>query len=122
MAKVSSNSVAAGSTLNQDVYTGASEWLTVIGIVGTAANAAGAAADVSVAVQPYLDDAGDTNTPGPTLAPLPLGAVDTVAAVLSSSRAWTLSRFRVAGLRKVQIQVKNANAAAKPVEIDFQQD
>lgn len=118
MARVTSSSVAAGATLNQDVQLGGNEWLTVIAVVGTSGNAAGAAGDVSVNVLPYLDDAAPGSSTG-TLSPLTLGTADTVAATLSSSRAYILARYRVAGLRRVQIQAKNNNAGAKPVEINF---
>jgi len=122
MGRATSASVATGATLNQDLDTGASEWLTVIAIVGTAASAAGAAGDVSVSVLPYLDDA-VSGVPGAarTLAPLPLPTVadGTVAAVLSAPRAYVMARYHVAGLQKVQIQAKNNNAASKPVEVDY---
>lgn len=115
MAKVvSSSNIASGATLNQDVVLGASEWLTVIAIVGPTATAA---ADVSVNVQPYTDE---SSTVAPVLAPLNLPTADAVAAVLSASRAYIFARYRVAGIRKVQIQAKNANVGALPVEIDFQ--
>jgi hypothetical protein len=116
MAKASNASVATGATLNQDVVVGGSEWLSVIGIIGTAANAAGVAGDVSIAVLPYLDH--DVN---PTLVPATLGlpTTDSAAAVLASSRAWVFARYRVAGIRKVQIRVMNNNVASKPAEADF---
>lgn len=116
-----SNLAAAGGTLTQDVYTGASEWLLVIGILGPTAAAAG---DVSVSVQPYLDDHGDTNNPGPTLSDIPLGTdASSVAAVLANNKAQVLSRFRVAGLRKVRVTLKNNNATtALPGQLDFQMD
>jgi hypothetical protein len=116
--------VATTATLNQDVFVGGTEYLTVIGVVGSVANAAGAAGDVSVQVFPYLDDLqsdliSPTNGTLESLTALPLTAVDTVAAVLAGSRAQILSRYRVTGIRRVQIQVKNNNVATKPVEIDF---
>lgn len=119
MGRVANTNIAgAGGTLNQDLDTGAEEWLTVIAVVGSAANAASAAGDVSVNVLPYLDDA--TGPLGArTLSPLNLPTADAVAAVLSSSRAYILGRFRISGLSKVQIQAKNNNAAAKPVEINY---
>ena len=122
MGRQTSNSINASATLNADLDTGASEWLTVIAVLGNAGNAAGAAGDISVSVLPYLDDAisgaqGATRT----LAPLPLPTVadGVVAAVLSAPRAYVMARYHVAGLSKVQIQAKNNNIAAKPVEIDY---
>src|SRR6184192_908482 len=99
MGRVASASVNAAATLNQDLRTGAEEWLTVIAVVGTAANAATAAGDAVVNVLPYLDDAtSGVQGASPSLAPLPLTPADTVAAVLSSSRAYILARYRIAGL------------------------
>jgi hypothetical protein len=46
-------------------------------------------------------------------------ATDTGVAVLANSRAQQIVRFRVAGIRKVRIFVKNNNAATKPVEADY---
>jgi hypothetical protein len=120
MGRVANASVATGATLNQDLDTGAEEWLTVIAVVGTAANAAGAAGDVSVNVLPYLDDSvSGLQGAAKTLAPLNLPTADSIAAVLSSSRAYVLARYRISGISKVQIQAKNNNAGSKPVEINY---
>lgn len=116
MAKTTSASVNAGSTLTQDVNTGGSEFLTVIAQVGNAGNAAGAAGDVVLTVQAYVD--GDTKTPF-VLAPINVPTLESTAAVLVGSTAYVFQRYRVSGLAKVQLQAKNNNVAAKPVEIDF---
>jgi len=117
MARVSNSSVAAGTALTQDIQLGGSEWLAVVGVVGNAANAATAAGDVIIWAQPYLDDAVNNNLP--TLADITMFPDATNVAVLANSRAQHLVRFRVAGLRKVRIFVKNNNAAAKPVEANY---
>jgi hypothetical protein len=119
MARTASASVGTGATLNQDVEIGGAEYLNVIGITGTAANAASANGDISIVVLPYMDDAVGSGLPtlGPTTLNLPV--LDVGPNVLVSSRAWIQSRFRVAGIQRVQIQAKNNNAGAKPVEINF---
>lgn len=118
MARAANASIAAGSSLTQDVFTGGSETLTVIGVVGNAANAAGAAGDVVISVQPFLDDAVRQDQT-PTLADVLLPSIETGVAVLANSRAQQLVRFRVSGINRVRIFIKNNNAAAKPVEADF---
>jgi hypothetical protein len=117
MARAVSTGIATGASLTEDVALGGVEWLTVIGVVGNAASAAGASGDVGITVQPYLEDAVGTATP--TLADVLVPATDTGVAVLANSRAQQIVRFRVAGIRKVRIFVKNNNAATKPVEADY---
>lgn len=123
-------SLAAAATTTQDVVVGGSEYLTVIALIGPTATALG---DAILTVQPYRDDKPDPTTypgsvgpssgtstgSGPTLAPISLPALDTVANVLVGNIAYAFSRFRVAGLHRVQIQLKNNNVAALPAEIDF---
>lgn len=117
MARKASPSVAAGGLLTQDVGVGGIEYLTVLAQVGNAGSAAGAAADASVAVQQYVDSGNPDGLP--VLAPINLPTLESTAAVLVGSTAYVWARYRVAGINKVQIQAKNNNAAAKPVEIDF---
>lgn len=112
-------SIATGSSLTVDMPVGGNEWLTVIGVVGTAASPAALAGDVAVTVQPFLQDASTGAPDNSTLSDLVLAPIDTVAAVFANNRAQTLSRFRVAGLTRVRIFVKNNNAATKPVEADL---
>jgi hypothetical protein len=120
MARAVNAAVLTTASLTQDVVTAGKEWLAVTGIVGTAGSPAGAAGDVSMVVLAYMDDATPAAPLG-TLVPVtvPLPATDSIAAVLASSRAWIFQRIRVAGIRMVQIQVKNNNAATKPVEANF---
>jgi hypothetical protein len=103
--------IAAGASLTQDVNVGGSELLTVTGLVGSAASAAGAAGDVVVTVQPYMDDE-KSDASGGTLSDALVPALETGAAVLASSKAQQVVRFRVAGFRKVRINVKNNNAGS----------
>lgn len=110
--------IAAAGSLTQDVALGGSEFLTVIGVVGSAGNAAGASGDVVISVQPYLDDE-KSDSSGGTLADVLLPALETGTAVLANSAAQQFMRFRVSGLRKVRINVKNNNIAAKPVIANF---
>jgi hypothetical protein len=110
--------VNAAAFLNQDVQLGGSEFLTITAVVGTAASAATAAGDVVLTVAPYLDDATPAAPVG-SVSPLPLPTLESAAAVLVASRAYVFARYRVAGINRVQIQVKNNNAAAKPVEANF---
>jgi hypothetical protein len=116
MARVASASVNAGATLNQDVNVGGSEFLTVLVQVGNSGSAAGAAGDSSVTVQQYVDPASGQT---PVLAPINIPTLETSAAVLVGSTAYVWARYRVSGISRVQIQAKNNNAAAKPVEIDY---
>jgi hypothetical protein len=114
LAKKVTASVAAGATVTQDVLLGATETLTVIAAVGPTATASG---DVVVTVQPYTDE--DRGSPS-VLAPMALNAFDAVGPTLVAGQAWKLSQFKVAGYRRVQIQVKNNNVGALPVEFTFQ--
>lgn len=118
MARVTSASVAPSGTLTQDVATGGSEFLTVTALVGTVAAAAGAAGDVTLTVSPYLDDATPA-VPTGSVSALPLPSVESAAAVLVASRAVVFARYRVSGINRVQIAVKNNNVAAKPAEANF---
>lgn len=107
--------------MTQDVAVGETENLVVTAVVGNASNAAGAAGDVSIQVFPILDDAVQLTPDAPaTVIPIAITASDTGAAVLSANRAYTWGRFKVGGFYRVQIQVKNNNASAKPVEISYQ--
>jgi hypothetical protein len=110
--------VATGASLTQDVAVGGSETLTVVGVVGSVANAAGASTDVVISVQPYHDDEKSDSSAG-TLADVLIPAIETGTAVLANSAAQQFARFRVSGLRKVRISVKNNNAASKPVVMTF---
>ena len=113
MAKVlSPSTVASGALFTHDLPIGGVEWLTIIGAV----LAAGAAADVSTNVVPYTDDA--DASPG-LLTGLLLPVDSTAAAVLTNGVAYIMNRYKVSGIRKVQIQVKNNNVAAKSVELDY---
>lgn len=116
--KASTVDIAAGASLTQDVQLGGTEFLTVTALVGSAGNAAGAAGDVSVTVSPYLDDATPA-TPLGSVSPLPLPVLESAAAVLVASRAVIFARYRVSGISRVQIAVKNNNVAAKPAEANF---
>ena len=123
-------SQTTGTTLTQDVAVGGSEYLSVLALAGPTAGAAG---DITLAVQPYRDDkpdpvtypgatgpsSGTTMGAGPTLAPISLPTLDSAAAVLVSGVAYVWARYRVAGLHRVQIQAKNNNAGTLPVEIDY---
>ena len=118
---VSAGNLANGVALVQDVELAGSEWLSVIGVVGTAATPATAAGDVIVTVRAFLDDSKDAANPqNATIVPINL-AVDAVsiANTLVSSRAYLGNRYRVAGLRRVRIAVTNNNVAAMPVEVTF---
>jgi hypothetical protein len=110
--------IAAGASLTQVVAVGGSEFLTVLGVVGSAANAAGASGDVTISVQPFMDDE-KADASGGTLSDALIPALETGTAVLANSMAQQFMRFRVSGLRKVQISVKNNNVAAKPVIANF---
>lgn len=116
MARAANSSITAGSTLTQDVNVGGSEWLTILVQVGNAGNAAGAATDAVLSVQQYVDTSGGGNF---AVAPINIPTVESSAAVLVGSTAYVWARYRVSGITRVQIQAKNNNAAAKPVEIDF---
>jgi hypothetical protein len=118
MAQKVSASVNAGATLTQDVAVGGSEFLVVTGRVGNAGSAATAAGDVVISVQPYMDDE-KSDSSGGTLSDALAPALETGTAVLANSTAQQVVRYRVSGWRKVQVVVKNNNAAAKPVTIDF---
>lgn len=113
--KQSTGTIGAGATLTQDVVVGGSQFLTVIGIIGPTATAAG---DVSVQVFPFLDDPNGAGLEQ-TVTDLPLPTVDAVAAILASSKAQILGRYRVSGIRRVRISLKNNNVGALPGEIDF---
>jgi hypothetical protein len=123
---VSAGNLAQNATLNQDVLTGGAEFLSITSIVGTAANAAAAAADNGgIQVLAYMDDGtvtsllGSLAPPGGAAVGLPLPVLESTAAAFTSPRAWMFVRVRVAGIRAVQIQAKQGNAAAKPVEINY---
>lgn len=105
--------IAAGASLTQDVAVGGSEFLTVLGIVGSATNAAGASGDVVISVQPFMDDEKSDATGG-TLSDAVMPALESGTAVLANSMAQQIVRYRVTGFRKVRISIKNNNAAAKP--------
>jgi hypothetical protein len=110
--------IAAGASLTQVVAVGGSEFLTVLGVVGAAGNAASASGDVVVSVQPFMDDE-KSDSSGGTLSDALIPALETGTAVLANNAAQQFMRFRVTGLRKVQISVKNNNVAAKPVIANF---
>jgi len=111
-----SNIAAAGGTMTQDVVVGGSEFLTVIGTLGPTAAAAG---DVSISVQPYLDNPNGADQ-GQTLSDATVPALETGTAVLANSKAQQVVRFRVSGMRKVQVVLKNNNATtALPGRVDF---
>lgn len=133
--KVSSaNLAAAGGTLVVDLYVEGEDELTVIGDLGPTAGAAG---DITIAVQPYLSDyqdpvrssAGDDSTAGshndPALADAGLDLVQTtiypgVAAYLAGGHARIMERVQVKGLGKVRVVLTNHNATtALPARIDF---
>jgi hypothetical protein len=112
MARTAFVSVAGGGgTGTQDVTTGGSEFLTVIGVIGPTATAL---ADVGVTVQPYLDD-----KDSPTLSDALVPAVETGTGILANNKAQIVMRWRVSGIRKVRIFLKNNNVGALPGEIDF---
>lgn len=113
--KQSTGTIAAGGTLTQDVVLGGSQFLTVIGIIGPTATGA---ADVSVQVFPFLDDPNGAGVEQ-TVTDLPLPTVDSVAAVLANNKAQILARYRVSGIRRVRIALKNNNVGALAGEIDF---
>jgi hypothetical protein len=115
--KVSSGTIAAaGGTMTQDVATGGYEFLTVIGTLGPTAAATG---DISLSVQPFLDNP-DGNDQNQTLADVLVPALETGTAVLANNKAQQIVRYRVAGIRKVRIVLKNANAStALPGRVDF---
>jgi hypothetical protein len=115
LAVVSNASVASGSTLNQDVDTAQASQLSVLGVVGPTATAAG---DVSIAVFPYRESATGVST-APVLGIAAIPALAAGAAVLGGNLAELAQSFNVAGYAKVQIQVKNNNVGALPVEIDY---
>lgn len=130
MARNAVASQGAGTTATQDVNVGGSEFLTILALVGPTATAAG---DVVLGVQPYRQDKEDPTTypgstgpstgtnqgSGPTIAPINLPTLETSAAVLVGGVAYVWSRYRVAGMHRVQIQVKNNNIAALPLEFNY---
>jgi hypothetical protein len=91
MARKTSSSIAGGGTLTQDVVTGGSEFLTVIGVIGATATASG---DVVISAQPMLDnpDGSDQNQ---TLADVLLPTLETGTAVLTNNKAQQIVRYRV---------------------------
>jgi hypothetical protein len=132
--KVSNGNIAAnGGTLFVDLDTEGVEDLTVIGDLGPTAGAAG---DVSIAVQPYLSDYQDgawqsgsgTNSGyqnDPALADAGLDLVQTtiypgVAAYLAGGHARVMVRVRTQGFDKVRVVLTNHNATtALPGRIDY---
>lgn len=133
MARVTAASQGAGTTFTQYVNVSGTEYLSVLVLVGSVASAATAAGDAILTLQPFRDTAGDPSTypggtgpstgtstsAGPALAPITLPVLESAAAVLVSSVAYVWARYRVAGLHAVQIQAKNNNVAALPVEINY---
>jgi hypothetical protein len=93
MARKVSSSIAAGTTITQDVVTGGSEFLTIIGVIGPTATASG---DVVITLQPYLDNP-DGSDQSQTLADVLVPALESGAAVLTNNKAQQIVRYRVAG-------------------------
>lgn len=111
MAKVSNAAVVTTGTLTADVDCEGVQDLSVLGIVGITATAA---ADVSIAVQPYTNDA------TPVLAPINLVPKVTASTnTLVANKAYAFASFFVGGLRSVRITLTNNNAGTLPAELHY---
>lgn len=115
--KVSSGNIAATASDSAVQSVKGSEWLTVIGKLGSAGTPAGAVTDINVFVNPYLeDDSQPTNIAGVGLS---ADATTTSAAVVAGV-IWQVRRFRLGGVQKVKISLQNANAStALPGQFDW---
>ena len=103
-------SLATGTTYNMDATVGGEDLLNVMADL----SGAGAAGDVTVQVFPYGPD-------GVTLLTTPLPAVSGVgfAGTLNGGHACLSQQYAVQGIDRVQIQVKNNNAATKTVNASW---
>jgi hypothetical protein len=108
--QVTGKSLATGATLSMDAPVGGSDFVTI-----EADMTGSAIGDLVVACQPYEAD-------GVTLMPVslqPVLNVGTTAAaptvILSGGHVYQVIEYNVQGIDKVNIQLKNANAATQTV-------
>lgn len=112
---LTSASISAGGSINQDQSVKGSEWLTIIGQVGSAGTPATAAGDANPFVKFFLED-GTTVLAGSGTA---MPTDDTTTASLTNGVAVKVSRYRLKGIAKVRISLQNNNVAALPGQLDY---